>query len=330
MGTQHMKITVIGTGRVGTSIGLALRQEQRFELVGHDRDLKTAQRAQQRGAFDRVEWNLPTAVENADVVILALPLAAIRDTLQHIAPMLKPGALVMDTASLKRPVMQWAREFLPDGVHFVGGNPVLNPALALDARTGPDAAHPDLFAGGLYGLMPAANCAPEALQLASNLVALLRATPFYPDPAEHDGLMAAIEGLPGLLSLALMRTAAASPAWREARKLADYSFNMSTSLVEGDPARQRDLLLYNRDNLVRWLDALLAELDHLRQLLLTGDAEALEQIVREADQARRLWLSDRRLGTWEPAPEIELPTTGQIMSQMFGLGWLRRRGPKGT
>jgi prephenate dehydrogenase len=320
-----MRITVIGTGRVGTSIGLALRQDPRFELVGHDRELRTAQRAQQRGAFERVEWNLPVAVDGADIVILALPLSAIPDTLKHVASFLKPGALVTDTASLKLPVIQWAREFLPDQVHFVGGNPILNPALALEARTGPEAASPDLFAGGLYGLMPSANCAPEALQLASDLVALLRATPFYPDPAEHDGLMAAIEGLPGLLSLALMRTAARSPAWREARKLADHPFNTTTSLVERDPAGQRDLLLHNRDNVVRWLDAMLAELSDLRQLLLEGDAGALEQAMRDADDARRLWLNDRRLGTWEPKPDVELPTTGQIMSHMVGFDWRRRK-----
>jgi prephenate dehydrogenase len=262
---------------------------------------------------------------DADIVILALPLNAMAATLKSIAPILKPGALVTDTASLKLPVLQWAREFLPSQVHFVGGNPILNPALALEARTGPEAASPDLFAGGLYGLMPSANCAPEALQLASDLVALLRATPFYPDPAEHDGLMAAIEGLPGLLSLALMRTAARSPAWREARKLADHPFNTTTSLVERDPAGQRDLLLHNRDNVVRWLDAMLAELSDLRQLLLEGDAGALEQAMRDADDARRLWLNDRRLGTWEPKPDVELPTTGQIMSHMVGFDWRRRK-----
>jgi prephenate dehydrogenase len=325
MSTNRLKITIIGTGRVGTSIGLALRQDGRFEIVGHDRELKTAQFAQQRGALDRVEWHLLKAVEDADIVVLALPLGAIQPTLKQVAPALRPGTLVTDTASLKLPVMAWAQEFLPDQVHFVGGNPVVNPALALDARSGPEAAHADLFAGGLYGLMPGVNCAPEALQLASDLVALLRATPFYPDPAEHDGLMAAIEGLPGLLSLALMRTAVSSPVWREARKMADFPFNTTTHLVERDPARQRDLLLHNRDNLIRWLDTLLGELSDLRQFILAGDAEALDQAVQEAEVERRLWVSDRHLGTWEPKQAIDLPTTSDHMAQLVGFGWRKRK-----
>jgi len=328
MSTNQIKMTIIGTGRIGTSIGLALRKSPTsFQLIGHDRELKTAQRARERGALDQAVWNLPAACEGADIVILALPLMAIRDTLSHIAPVLKPGCLVTDTASLKLPVLDWASQFLSDEVHFVGGNPILNPALALDARTGPDAASPDLFTGGVYGLMPGANCAPEALKLASDLVTLLGATPFYPDPAEHDGLMAAIEGLPGLLSLALMRTAASSPAWREARKLADQPFSAATHLVERDPAQQRALLLLNRDNLIRYLDAVVEQLGDLRRLIVADDAEALDQVLREAGDARRLWLSDRSLGAWEPSPQVDMPSAGDLMAQLIGLGGRKRKPP---
>lgn len=328
MDTNRVKITIIGTGRIGTSLGLALRKaEHNFELTAHDRELKIAQRARALGAFDRAEWNLLAACEGADIVILALPLAAIQETLKHIAPILKPGCLVTDTASLKLPVLEWAHQFLPDEVDFVGGNPVLNPALALDTHTGPEAARADLFAGGLYGLMPAVNCAPEALKLASDLVVLLGASPFYPDPAEHDGLLASVDGLPSLLSLALMRTAALSPAWREARKLADQPFGTATSLVERDPAVQRDLFILNRDNLLRCLDAVLEELAHLRGLIAAGDASALERAVQDADNARRLWLSDREKGTWETAPLADMPTAADFMGQLIGLGAFQRKKP---
>ena len=121
------KIAIIGLGRIGGSVGLALKKAKiDAEIVGHDKDSETAHKAQKRGAVDKTEWNLHGACDHAGLIVLALPLAAVKSTLEALKESLGPGVIVTDTATTKVPVLEWARA-LPQGVEFVGGNPALNP-----------------------------------------------------------------------------------------------------------------------------------------------------------------------------------------------------------
>ena len=133
------KIAIIGLGLIGNSIGLGLAKESRdFEIVGHDKDSAAASQSKKLKAVDRTEWNLISACSNADLVILALPAAAIRDTFQAVAGELKPGAIVLDTASIKAPVQAWASELLPDTVLFIG---TLDGAAGDDSSVGGEILH---------------------------------------------------------------------------------------------------------------------------------------------------------------------------------------------
>ncbi len=120
------RITIIGLGLIGASIGLALSREQRdFEIVGHDKSPAAAGQAKKLQAVDKTDWNLISACEGAGLVILALPLGAIRETMQALAGELAAGAVVLDTASVKAPVQAWADELLPPTVTFVGTHPIV-------------------------------------------------------------------------------------------------------------------------------------------------------------------------------------------------------------
>src|SRR3989442_4646750 len=120
------RIAIIGTGLIGGSLGLALKASglQGLEIVGHDRDRNVATKAEKAGAIDRPEHNLSRAVAGAGMVIIAVPVLAMREVMQEIAPHLAEGAVVTDTASTKSHVMQWAAELLPEHVNFVGGHPM--------------------------------------------------------------------------------------------------------------------------------------------------------------------------------------------------------------
>ena len=122
------RTTIVGLGLVGSSIGLALKGTgAEFEIVGHDKDGNAAKRAYKSGCVDRTEWNLINACDGADLIVISTPLAGVESTLAAIAQDLKAGAVVTDTARLKVPVLNWARESLPDTVHFVGGHPIYAP-----------------------------------------------------------------------------------------------------------------------------------------------------------------------------------------------------------
>ena len=322
------RITIVGLGLIGGSIGLALRQtENDYEVVGHDREHAVAGKARKLGAVSKTEWNLISACEGADLIIIATPVMAIKETLTAIIPYLKPGCLITDTASIKRPVMAWAKEILPETVNFVGGDPIISQELSQETSTtgslptGIKGARADLFQGGLYCLTPSPEAAPQAVQLATDLVHLLGAKPFFLDAAEHDGLVAGVDHLPFILSAALLGTAITSPAWREMRKLAGDAFQSATRFSSGDAATYRDACLTNGENIVRWIDACLARLKELREVVVAQEAEKLEKTFEEAMAARDRWLRDKADGRWELAEEISTSTPRQSFLRRFiGIG----------
>jgi len=327
------RITIVGLGFIGGSVGLALRQaEADFELVGHDRERGTANQAKKIGVVDKTNWNLISACEEADLIVIAIPVGGIKSTLETIGPYLKPGCLITDTASIKSPVVEWAEEILPEKVNFVGGDPIVSDAGAtVDDRPaeGIEAARADLFSGAIYCLTPAAGTAPEAVQLASDFVYRLGAKPYFLDPLEHDGLMAGIDHLPFVLSAALMGVTTESASWREMRKLAGGAFENATRFVSPDPTTYRDACLVNRENIARWIDACSEKMGELKETILTGDAEELERVFDEAMIARMRWLRARETGDWERQSSDDMPSMKGFMGQFLGMGRLgKRRRPE--
>ncbi len=311
--TERIQVTIVGTGCIGTSIGLALRQtDQPFFIVGHDKETSHAGAARKLKAVDKTDWNLIGACENADIVILAMPLSGIEDTLRALASHLKQGCVVTDTASLKEQVVRWADELLPETVSFVGGNPVVS-----STGSGPDAADANLFRGSLYCITPASNVHPDAVNLVSSLVSLLGGSPYYLDAAEHDGLMAGVEHLPQALALALVNGTVHEPVWREMRKLAGGGFERISALIGEDPDALSSLLLANKDNLVRWLDAYVSALGTVRALVAEGEHESLAQSIDRAVIARRQWLKDQRDKFAEIRP-AEVERAGFLRQFFFG------------
>jgi prephenate dehydrogenase len=318
------RITIVGLGLIGGSIGLALRQTGNdYEVVGHDREQTVAGKARKLGAVSKTEWNLVSACEAADLIIIATPVMAIKDTLTAIAPYLKPGCLITDTASIKRPVMDWVKEILPETVNFVGGDPIISQEASIGGSppTGIEGARADLFQGGLYCLTPLPETAPQAVELATDLVYLLGARPFFLDAAEHDGLVAGVDHLPFVLSAALLGTTVTSPAWREMRKLAGDAFQGATRFSSGDAATYRDACLTNGENIVRWIDVCLARLKELREVIAAQEAEELEKTFEEVMSVRDRWLREKADGRWELAEGTLAPPTQQsFLRRLIGLG----------
>ncbi len=311
------KITIVGLGLVGSSIGMALRRGERdFEVTGHDRDPKVAAAAHKAGAVDRTEWNLIHACENASLIILALPMMAIRETMEAIASYLKPGCVVTDTASIKVPVLQWAQEILPDTVHFVGGNPVMN---SPEGLTGVEAASADLLRGAIYCLCPTSTTAPAAVRVAADLVSRLEAQPLFLDAGEHDGLAAGVDHLPAVLAAVLLETTALTAPWREMRKLAGGQYQAVTHFVSGDPATYCDAILANRENVVRWIDTFIANLQQWRQRVADGRGDVLAESFQRAFEARDQWQREKAEGRWDERERISMEEIGGGWRGLLGI-----------
>lgn len=323
------KITIIGLGLTGTSIGLGLRrQEGDFEIVGHDKEPEVAGAAKKAGAINRSEWNLHNAYEGADMVILAVPLSELDELLELMAEGLKPGALLLATVNVMQPAIEIADERLSNAVHFVAGHPILT------GIGGPLTPRPDLFEDAVFCLAPSLNADPNAVQLASDFVERLGANPLFVDAHEHDGIMAGVEQLPQIMAAALMRTSTASPGWAEAQRMAGRRFAQATELG-GSADQIFSSLQTNRANLVYRIEQLRDELDEWKRLLEMDAPEegehpllsALKQVVRSRDE----WEAHAQLKQWDLSPTItgEEPEQRGFMRQML-FGNFFKRPPKPT
>lgn len=321
--SDKMQITIVGLGTIGASAGLALRRYQdKLTVVGHDRDPGAAGQAKKLGAVDRTDWNLVGAVSGADRVLLALPASEIRDTLKFIAQDLKPGCVIVDTADIKAPVMAWATELLPAGVHFVGGHPVV-----LVDPEGNEAARADLFERKLFCLTADRTTHDGAVHLAADLVEALGAQPFFLDPVEHDGMAAAVEHLPVVLAGALMAAASRSASWQDMRKLAGAQFFTGTQVMARTGKDAAAGLIANRESLLRWIETLMAELAAWQAQLQAGEEDDLAARLEEGLLTGRRWVSAYERGVWDEVPVTEAPTMGRSMRELF-MGRMRLPGEK--
>jgi prephenate dehydrogenase len=325
-----IKITIIGTGLVGASIGLALagRPEQ-FMRTGHDKEPQASNRAKKMGALDRVDYNLPSSIEDAAIIILSLPQDQIRETLQFIASDLKEDAVIMDTAPLKGEVGQWMAELLPPGRHYIGLTPVFNPAYLETSFSGVDAARADLFRNGLMAIYLPRDLPEEAVKLAIDFCQLLGAEHMFIDPLELDGMQAAIHLLPQLVAAALLNATIERSGWRDARKLTGRPFALSTGAVP--PAALASSfssqVMASRENLLRDLDVLLDNLAALRSLLDSQAGEQLNAYLNKARQAREGWQQEKAAANWaakEMSSPVAMPTSRQVFSRMFTFGGGRK------
>ena len=306
MPERRRRITIVGLGLIGGSLGLALRAaNQGWEVVGHNRSHETAGRARKIGAVDRAEWNLPNALDGAEIVVIAVAPLAVEKILAEIAPNLAPGTIVTDVASTKTDVLEWAERILPETVHFVGGHP-----MAGKETSGIDAADANLFRDATWCILPGSRCAPEAVSRVEAIVRAVGAVPYYLDPAEHDSYVAAVSHVPFVAAAALVSSAAGSPAWRDMERLAAGGFRDTTRTASGDVAMHRDICLTNREPIARWLDGYIAELARARDLVLRSgeseaDRDALEDFFVQAKVARDKWVETR--GAPAPEPIVPMP-----------------------
>lgn len=312
------KITIIGTGLIGTSLGLALRQSdlRNIELVGTDYDGRARSGAQKRGAFHKMEGRLQPAIEGADVIVLATPVMAMRDLLETIGPYVDKDAVVTDVGSSKRVVAEWAKEFLPDSAPYVGGHPMAGRETA-----GPEHASADLFSGKAYCIVPSPHANEQAVSSVATMAEAIGAKPFFIGADEHDSFVAAASHLPFMMSVALMQTVSKSANWDDIAQVASSGFRDLSRLASGDVIMHRDISITNREHIVSWIDSYIRELYEIRTLLNDEsgpDPETVRDLFEQASHERARWLSGAIApGSRAKSASPEIPSFGEAMGEML-------------
>lgn len=287
---EFRKLVVFGVGLIGGSFALGLKAAgQVEEVVGFGRSLASLTQALELGVIDRVGANAGQEVADADLVLIATPVAQMPEIMARIAPYLGSQALVTDGGSTKSDVVAAARAAFGAKVgQFVPAHPI-----AGAENSGAAAARADLYCGKKVVLTPLAENAVLDVARVRSAWEWCGAQIHELTPAEHDRVFAAVSHLPHLLSFALVHDIAV----RDNRDLffsfAASGFRDFTRIAASHPEMWRDICLANRVALLDELDRYRAQLDELRDALQRGDGAQLEATFDVARTARRAWASDK-------------------------------------
>lgn len=332
-----VNVAILGLERLGTSFGLALKRymenkeaRHNFTITGFDDRGYNTKEAKRLGAVDATARGPFDAVKGAHIVVIAAHYYKVENIYQAIGAAVQPGAVVLDASPLKLPSVQWAAAHLPQdpdtAAYMVGITPVLNPDALYEANTEIEKARANLFDSGTLIVTPAASCPAEAVELASEFGRIIGAAVHFMDVDEHDGLIAAMEGVPAVLAVGLFQAFLRSQGWDDMRRLTNPAFGILTSPLRFQhPDSLWGLLHYNRENMTRHLTTLIETLEQMRDSLQEdADGLAIEAILEESARQYEEWEGSRMANRWDRAGEEPDLPDGSVFSSMGGMLFGRR------
>jgi prephenate dehydrogenase len=282
-----MRLAVIGVGLIGGSFALALKQAGKVShVVGVGRSRANLDLARERRIIDAIAPDAATAARDADVVLVAAPVAQFAAIFGALASTLKPGAVVTDAGSTKRDVVAAARAALGAKLgQFVPAHPI-----AGAEKSGAAAASAELFRDRRVVLTPLKENAAAATSKVRTLWEACGARVTRLEPEEHDAVLAAVSHLPHLLAYALVHDIAGRGNAEQLFSYAAGGFRDFTRIASSHPEMWRDICIANRDRLLGELTRYQAQLGLVEKLLQASDAAALEKLFADAREARDRWL----------------------------------------
>jgi prephenate dehydrogenase len=280
------QLGVIGCGLMGGSFALALKRAGLVKrVIGYSKSPSTTEKAKKLGVIDIAAESALLAVSGSDIVLIAVPVSATEATFKAIRHLVEPGVLFMDVGSTKRDVVDAARRVLKERVSsFVPAHPIAGKEVA-------GIAHADatLYANRQVILTPITQTSPELLQKATDVWAAIGSQVLRMTPENHDAAFAAVSHLPHMLAFAYFNSVSRQPAGKDFLSLAGPGFRDFTRIAASDPTVWRDILVSNREELLRQSMRFRHTLDAMEHVIKTGNLEALEDLIRGASDARSAW-----------------------------------------
>ena len=280
------RLALIGCGLMGGSFALALRRAGLLgRVAGFSATEGTRRKALQLGVIDEACDSVAQAVQDADLVLLAVPVRATEDTLRAMAPHLSPQALVMDVGSTKGDVVAAARAALGKRLlHFVPAHPIAGKEVA-----GIEHAQATLYRGCQTILTPLPETPAERVLQAHQLWQAVGSRVLELSPEDHDASFAAVSHLPHLAAFALVNAVARQPHGAQYLSMAGPGFRDFSRIAASDASVWRDILLANRDEVLHQSALMRQTLAEFEAAMQAGDAERLQALIGEASQTRSRW-----------------------------------------
>ncbi len=280
------QLGVIGCGLMGGSFALALKRAGLVKrVIGYSKSPSTTEKAKKLGVIDMAAESALLAVSGSDIVLIAVPVSATEATFKAIRHLVEPGVLFMDVGSTKRDVIDAARRVLKERVaSFVPAHPIAGKEVA-----GIGHADASLYTNRQVILTPITQTSPDLVQKATDVWAAIGSQVLRMTPENHDAAFAAVSHLPHMLAFAYFNSVARQPAGKDFLSLAGPGFRDFTRIAASDPTVWRDILVSNREELLKQSMRFRHTLDAMEHVIKSGNIEALEDLIRGASDARSAW-----------------------------------------
>lgn len=271
---------------MGGSFALALKRAGLVKrVVGYSKSPSTTERARQMGVIDIEAPSALLAVSGADIVLIAVPVAATEATFKSIKHLVTPDMLIMDVGSTKCDVIDAGRRALREHIgSFVPAHPIAGKEVS-----GIEHADPDLYTNHQVILTPIERTLSAQLQKAVDVWSALGCRVLKMSPEQHDAAFAAVSHLPHLLAFAMMNSITGQPQGKDYLSLAGPGFRDFTRIAAGDPKVWRDIMVSNREELLNQSKIFQRNLQALELMISSGNAEALEGLLEQASNTRANW-----------------------------------------
>ncbi|MCL4677500.1 MAG: prephenate/arogenate dehydrogenase family protein [Alphaproteobacteria bacterium] len=279
------KVTIIGMGLIGSSVArIILKKRLAKVLVAADASLDVCKRVHDLGLAHKVTDNLTEAVEGADLIMIAVPVGAMRIVAERIAPALKQGAIVTDTGSVKMAVIDAVKPFCRPGVEFVPGHPIAGTEFS-----GPEAGFTELFENRWCVLTPLPDTSVRAVEKVTKLWEECSARIEIMDPAHHDLVLGITSHLPHLIAYTIVGTATEleDDIKSDVIKFSASGFRDFTRIAASDPVMWRDIFLNNKSAVLEVLQRFSEDLTALQKAIRQGNGDYLYDVFTKTRAIRK-------------------------------------------
>jgi len=285
---QFRKISIIGVGLLGGSLGLAVRKHKLAgEVAGYVRREASLRDCERAGAVDYATTDLLAAVSNAGLVILCTPLAQMPELARRLVPGLKRGAVVTDVGSVKADVVRELEAIVKtSGAHFVGGHP-----MAGGEKMGVLASRSDLYENAVCVITPTRRSNAAAVRKLTKFWQAMGSRTLSMDAAHHDLLVSRTSHLPHVAAAALATLVLNPSQPKFQADLCAAGFRDTTRIASGSPEMWRDISLANRKNIARSVDGFIVELKKFQTALRSGKPSEIQRLFSTAKRRRDDWCS---------------------------------------
>jgi 3-phosphoshikimate 1-carboxyvinyltransferase len=283
-------LLVIGLGLIGGSLAAALRDKGFCEkIVAYNRREESLKLAMEVGIIDEYTTDLPTAIAEADLIVIGVPTLSLEPTLEQVKEHAQPQAVITDVASVKGSVVDSALAVYGDiPSRFVPGHPI-----AGSEKSGVTAADAQLFAEHKVILTPLESTDRKAVDLVSQMWQLTGAEVVEMEVDRHDAILAATSHLPHVLAYTLVNTLLGQEESSEIFRFAAGGFRDFTRIASSDPVMWHDIVLANDQAILSSIDEFSRYLGELRESVVAKDSESLMAFFSQAKDARDRFVRSR-------------------------------------